>query len=67
MTSVQQLRQDSAEEDDHEDAAECLPKHRVQRLTCKATTSEPQSPKQAEVPRANDHQHQVAAIMLASS
>ena len=37
-------RQDSAEEDDDEDAAECLPKHRVPRLTCEATTSEPQRP-----------------------
>ena len=40
-------RQDSAEEDDDEDAAECLPKHRVPRLTCEATMSEPQRPRQA--------------------
>ena len=58
MTFVSQLGQDSEEEDDDEDAAECLLKPRVQRLTCEATTSEPQRTRQAEVRRANDHPHQ---------
>ena len=49
------LRQDSEGEDNDEDAAECLLKHRVQRLTCEVTTSESQRPRQAEVMRANDH------------
>ena len=63
---VPQLRQDSEEEDDDEDAAECLQQRRVQRLTCEATTSGPQRPRQAEVTRASDHT-QVAAIVHASS
>ena len=35
--------------DDDEDAAECLPKHQVQRLTCEATVSD----RQAEVMHAS--------------
>ena len=35
--------------DDDEDAAECLSKHRAQRLCCEATTSESQRLQQAGV------------------
>ena len=63
MTNVSQLRQDSKEGDDDEDAAECLPKHRVQRLDLQGdrrlnlgVTSEQM-----------DHPCRVAAIVHASS
>ena len=61
------LPQDSEETDADEESEDCLPQHQVQRLSCEATTFEPQGARRAQVTRANDHPHQVAATARASS